>query len=92
MHKIGIDNMAYFSNGTEFEIYKELYCRKCVHDIDSDCPIILVHSLYNYNQFESDEQGKTIRSILNILWPVDSKDTGFLNEDCKLFIAQNRSE
>lgn len=30
-----------FSNSTEWEIWSHNWCRKCVNDVNEDCPIIL---------------------------------------------------
>lgn len=41
--------MAYFSNGTEGEMYQEQYCSRCWHDRNQDCPIWLLHLNHNYD-------------------------------------------
>ena len=68
--------MGYFSNGTESGIYQNVYCKKCVHDINDDCQVWLLHSLYNYDECNNDE------SFLHDLIP-RSKDGG--NEKCTMF-------
>jgi hypothetical protein len=69
--------MGYFSNGTEEMMYADKYCDKCKHDIDSDCPIRLMHMLYNYDECNKKD------SILHKMIP-RSKD-GLGNEKCVCF-------
>lgn len=39
--------MAYFSNGTEGQMYEERYCNRCVHrDDEYGCPIWNLHFAY----------------------------------------------
>ena len=38
--------MAYFSNGTEGELYQERYCLRCVHGQDGACPVWDAHLLF----------------------------------------------
>lgn len=86
--------MAYFSNGEEGMIYEDTYCAKCVHrpDYDNqvDCPILTLHSLWNYDaangelaQVGSAELAKY--TALNILIPRSSDH--LTNEQCKMFRA-----
>lgn len=70
--------MAYFSNGTEGEIYRDQYCDRCVHDQNNDCAVLLAHLLYNYDDCNND------KSILHLLIP-RSKD-GLGNDKCTMFI------
>ena len=72
--------MAYFSNGTEGDMYREEYCDRCVHDGhgENDCPIWSLHLLYNYDQCKD----KTIKGILDKLIPRN----GIRNEQCKMFL------
>lgn len=69
--------MAYFSNGCEGADYQEQYCVKCVHDVDSNCPVWLLHYLHNYEECNKPD------SMLHALIP-RSKD-GLSNEKCKMF-------
>lgn len=69
--------MAYFSNGTEGIDYQEKYCRLCIHDIDSQCPVIMLHLLWNYEAVND----KVKSLALNTLIPVD----GIENKQCKMF-------
>ena len=75
--------MGYFPNGTDGMRYEEQYCSKCIHcpDYDNriDCPVLLAHSLYNYDEYNNP------KSILHILIPRDGK--GF-NEQCAMFVEK----
>ncbi len=74
--------MAYFSNGTEGELYREHYCERCVHlpeREDRDCPIWSAHFFYNGDQHSN----KPVAGILNMLIP-RAKD-GLSNEQCAFF-------
>ncbi len=51
--------MGYFANGTENEIFRAQYCDHCIHDKEQDCRIILLHLMWNYEQFKSHTQKKT---------------------------------
>lgn len=70
--------MAYFSNATEGEIYRQRYCDQCIHDADEDCPIFALHIMWNHEQ-RGDE---TKQTALDILIPRSSDGD---NEQCKLF-------
>jgi hypothetical protein len=69
------NNMAYFSNGREGEAYEARYCRQCVHDINEDCPILLLHLMHNYEECNKKD------SFLHILIP----RKGIENEKCRMF-------
>lgn len=70
--------MAYFSNGTEGNAEMERLCVHCVHY--EDCPIILLHLMWNYEQV-SDE---TKHAALNTLWPENEQHNG----DCAMFAPE----
>lgn len=73
--------MAYFSNGTEGDMYEEQYCSRCIHRNGKDgtgCAVWLAHVLHNYDECNNEE------SILHILIP-RSKD-GPWNEECQMFV------
>ena len=39
--------MAYFSNGTEGDMYEEQWCKRCVHQNDDyGCPIWMLHLVH----------------------------------------------
>ncbi len=61
--------MAYFSNGTEGELYRERYCYRCQHfseDGNRDCPVWEIHWLYAYGQNTNPE----LSSVLSLLIPM----------------------
>lgn len=71
--------MAYFSNGTEGEIYYEHYCSRCVHESDGrTCSIWLAHLIHNYDECNNP------KSILHTLIP--RKNEGLSNGECTMFI------
>lgn len=39
--------MAYFSNGTEGDMYQERYCSRCSHGQSDDCAVWDAHLMYN---------------------------------------------
>ena len=80
--------MGYFSNGTEGMDYQERYCVRCVHGQHpefgpADCPVQVLHFLYNYDQHNKTEPGPTIKVILEGLIPM-SQDRPH-NLECKMF-------
>jgi len=61
--------MAYFSNGTEGEMYFERWCSKCefLPEVeDHDCPIRSAHFFYNYDR----EKNPAVKAILDMLIPM----------------------
>lgn len=76
--------MAYFSNGTEGDFYTEKYCEHCHHDINGDCPILLIHLLYNYDAVGDDADMK-LATVLDSLIPQD-KDGN--NNKCNMFVEK----
>lgn len=73
--------MAYFSNGTEGEMYAEEYCDRCIHGplhSDDTCAVWDAHLFHNYEECNKKD------SILHELIP-RSKD-GLGNEQCRMFI------
>ena len=76
--------MAYFSNGTEGEMYESRYCDRCIHrdgpDGESGCAIWLAHLMHNYAECNNDN------SILHLLIPRSKEGCG--NEQCKLFVEK----
>jgi hypothetical protein len=74
--------MGYFSNGSEGDSYESYYCANCIHDVNQDCPILLIHLEHNYEQFDNE----IIKAILDLLIPrtEDSLD----NKQCKMFIKK----
>ncbi len=74
--------MAYFSNGTEGEMYKEQWCERCIHDGHGEnaCPVWTMHLTYNYDQFENPD----VKAILHQLIPRN----GIHNEQCSMFVEE----
>lgn len=75
--------MAYFSNGSEGDMYESKYCDKCVHqgDENSGCIIWLIHLCYAYELCNSKEAGK---KILDMLIPQD----GLFAGKCSMFLKE----
>jgi len=82
--------MAYFSNGTEGEMWEARNCAKCAlygnHTEDS-CPILFVHQMFNYDQL--DPEKTDIRNILNVLIP--TRMDGFADQ-CSLFTEKEKAD
>lgn len=68
--------MAYFSNGTEGELYREQYCARCVHE--PTCPVWLLHLTRNYAESNNPD------SILHVLIPM--RKDGFAGK-CTMFVT-----
>jgi hypothetical protein len=70
--------MGYFSNGTEGEMYRRQYCRRCLHgdEDDTGCAVWYAHLMW------VGEAGKA--TVLDALIP-RSKD-GLVNERCLMFV------
>lgn len=88
--------MAYFSNGTEAEMFEEAWCSRCVHSdtsgvrevgVDPPCPVWMAHTLFAYDLCNSKSKGK---QILDMLIPnerpvaSDGLPAGSVNE-CAMF-------
>lgn len=76
--------VGYFANGTEGSIYKERYCRRCIHYGPENCPVWFAHLLHNYDECNKDD------SILHLLIPLTSDGLG--NEQCLMFIERDREK
>ena len=81
--------MAYFSNGTEGDMYEAEYCKRCWHFRDradgrgEGCPVMDVHIANNYDQFGS----KELEWILSTLIPKRSDGFG---DTCSMFIERDK--
>jgi hypothetical protein len=62
--------MAYFPNGTSWDLYYEQYCQFCVHENNEDCPVISAHFLYSYQL--CNERSNPGKVILDMLIPEDN--------------------
>jgi hypothetical protein len=80
--------MAYFSNGSEGDWFREQWCERCVNWREDEpdnwgCPIIDLHMMGNYVQCEDTESGKFWARVLSAFIP--RKDDGY-NDKCRMFI------
>ena len=75
--------MAYFANGYEGMVYQDKYCARCIHDVNQDCPIILLHLIWNAEALHPEGVSGDKALALNTLIP-RSKD-GTDNDQCKMF-------
>lgn len=79
--------MAYFSNGSEGLTWEDKWCSRCVHLSDEGgCSVIVIHSVYNYDQHKEGETGKAIADILNLLIPRSADKLE--NERCSMFVER----
>ena len=72
--------MAYFSNGTEFDVWQGNNCEKCAHDM-LDCPILSIQDLFNYEQ----HRNVKLRYILESFIP---EENDMFPGQCKMFIER----
>lgn len=72
--------MAYFPNGTAADIYSEQYCKRCFHDRNNDCSIILLHMVHNYEECNKEH------SFLHALIP---RDQNGWNKQCNFFVPKD---
>jgi hypothetical protein len=79
--------MAYFSNGTEGDMYEAEYCERCVHHVlwekegDRDCAVLEVHAVYNCDQNKND----MVADVLGTLIPEDEEGHTL---ECRMFILK----
>lgn len=84
--------MAYFSNGTEGEMYEDKYCSRCIHNTAdpqdaltvNECPVLEVHLIYNYDQHRKTKEGVVVREILSTLIPMIEGEP--YADECSMFI------
>ena len=76
--------MGYFSNGSEGADYQERYCNHCVHDVNLDCPIWMLHLLWNSEAAGDEDKAY----VLNRFIPID----GITNGECTMFIDTNGAQ
>jgi len=85
--------MGYFSNGTEHMMYDDQYCSKCHfqpdYEAEKDCPILAIHSMFNYDQHNEDDRGKELKWILDLFIPI--RENGF-SDQCHFFIEKRVHE
>ena len=76
--------MAYFSNGTEGDMYTERVCSHCVHK--DGCVVMLAHLIHNYDQIKD---GKMVTDHpLNILIPHKGPAENGL---CRMFYSEDKA-
>jgi hypothetical protein len=68
--------MAYFSNGTEGEVYQSRYCEHCQHGQDDDCAVWLAHFVHQGSGASAAD------GVLNTLIPRE----GIVNKQCRVFL------
>jgi hypothetical protein len=68
--------MGYFPNGCAGEDYQAKWCRRCVHDVNEDCAVWMVHLLANYEECDRPD------SLLHVLIPRENVD----NQRCRMFL------
>ena len=76
--------MGYFPNGTEILDYQAQYCERCINDVNGDCPVLLLHLLWNYDAVGKDKD-ETKEAALNTFIPRGELS----NEQCKMFVQIN---
>jgi len=73
--------MAYFSNGTDGDLYREHWCGRCANNGDDrgdeGCAVWDAHFLYNGDQHKN----KLVAELLSTLIPRG----GLRNEQCRMF-------
>lgn len=80
--------MAYFSNGTEGMDFEAMVCVNCRHSIcdeDGQCPIMLIHQMFNYEQWGN----ARLNQVLEILIP---RDTDGFSRKCSMFLIKENPD
>lgn len=77
--------MALFSNATEFEIWYQDHCVKCIHDQNDDCPILAIHSAFMPERAARKDE---YVFIMDSFIPVDPI-RGFAG-DCVMFVLDKK--
>ena len=81
--------MAYFSNGTEGEMYQATYCDRCRNwregrgGFGEGCPVWDVHILFSYDECNSDSNAK---KMLDHLIPM--MEGGIYADECTMFLQK----
>lgn len=77
--------MAFFSNGTEGEIFEERFCRRCVHrprtDEDGeaeDCAVWLLHLAHNSEQLKDPTWKAALDALITPGMPDEQR--------CRMFV------
>lgn len=78
--------MAYFSNGTEGDIYREAFCARCIHDReDKMCPVWEIHFDFAYELCNA--YGTPGKHMLDRLIPMDGRH---YPAQCAMFYPRDR--
>jgi hypothetical protein len=83
--------MGFFANGTEGQIFQELYCEKCINyrkregESTEGCPIWDLHLLFNYKQFGSKECKEMLEFLIK-LEKVDTEHGEIKTNSCTMFM------
>ena len=81
--------MAYFSNGTEGDIFQENNCEMCSHwNEETGCPVWDAHLIFAYDECDS---GSNAEKILNMLIPMKQPEDIFPDK-CAMFNAKLTDE
>lgn len=77
--------MTYFANGTEGDIFEEMYCSRCIHapqyeaEPPVDCPILTLHRMWNYDAV-GEKADQTKHLALELFIP--------RGKDCSMFVEK----
>ena len=74
--------MGYFSNGTEGMAYEAKYCEHCLNYRGGMCPILVLHSLWNYEALGVGSTPQAKQVALDIFIPRNSVE----NKRCTMFL------
>ncbi|MDO8303919.1 MAG: hypothetical protein Q7T18_11825 [Sedimentisphaerales bacterium] len=74
--------MGYFSNGTEGAIYEAKYCERCLNYRGGMCPILMLHSVWNYEAIGQNVGGGIKQIALDMFIPRH----GIENKQCAMFL------
>lgn len=93
--------MGYFSTGTEGADWEARWCYRCVHYPEvGECPVMLLHSLWNYDQCAAandrhegrEPQDKASEAKLIALETLISCGESGLGNDCQMFYRKPAPE
>ena len=75
--------MGYFSNGSQGADYQAKFCDHCFHDWENNCPILLLHLMWNY-----DAVGKNADKTKEIALETFIPTEGIENKQCLMFVRR----
>ena len=88
--------MAYFSNGSEGDMYMAKYCMRCLNWRENErtdiagCPIIDLHMIGDYDQCSKTEVGQLWKKLLETLIPTQKDD--IYPDKCSMFLLDPDSD